>query len=100
MDLTKKTTIMFPEDLYQQLVRLAQGREVSLDELVRSACESQYGLTSTEDRQRAVSELAELSLPVGSAEEMAAESMTGEADHGNHPAHFDGSDGRGAHTDG
>lgn len=75
MELTKKTTILFPEDLYRHLVRLARRRGVSMGELVRSACVRQYGLASAEDRQRAVAELAELALPVGTAEEMAAESL-------------------------
>jgi hypothetical protein len=75
MELTRRTTILLPEDLYRHLVRLAERRGVSMGELVRSACVRQYGLGSTEDRRRAVAELAELALPVGSPEEMAAESV-------------------------
>jgi hypothetical protein len=75
MELTKKTTILFPEDLYRRLVQLAHRRGVSMGELVRSACVRQYGLVSAEDRRQAVAELAELALPVGTAEEMAIESV-------------------------
>lgn len=75
MELSRKTTILLPEDLYRHLVQLAERRGVSMGELVRSACARQYGLGSTEDRLRAVAEMAKLALPVGTAEEMAAESV-------------------------
>ncbi len=42
---------------------------------MRSACEKQYGLASVEERLAAVEALAALDLPVGSAEEMARESV-------------------------
>ena len=45
MKLTKKTTILFPPDLHEQLSRLAEQQVTSLLGLVRKACEIQYGLT-------------------------------------------------------
>ena len=65
MELTKKTTILFPPDLYEQLSRLAEQQGTSLGDLVRKACEVQYGLASAETRLEAVRRLAAMSLPVG-----------------------------------
>lgn len=75
MELSKKTTILFPPDLHERLTALAARRGVSLGWLVRSACERQYGLASPAERLAAVEELASLELPVGSPEEMARESV-------------------------
>ena len=75
MELSKKTTILFPPELHDRLTRLAAQRRTSLGSLVREACERQYGRSAPEDRLRAVRALAQLSLPVGSPEEMARESL-------------------------
>lgn len=69
MELSKKTTILFPRDLHDRLVRLAEARGVSLGALVREACEEYYGLSSHGDR------LAALELPVGTPEEMEREAI-------------------------
>src|SRR3989338_3638850 len=45
--LTKKTTILFTPDQHRRLMRVAEQRHTSLGELVRSACEQQYGVVST-----------------------------------------------------
>jgi hypothetical protein len=74
MELSKKTTILFPPDLHERLSRLAAQKGVSLGELVRSACETQYGIVSKEDRLAAVRRLATLELPVGNTLEMKLES--------------------------
>jgi predicted DNA-binding protein len=75
MELSKKTTILFPPDLHARLARLAKQRGTSLGHLVRTACEQQYGLASREERLAAVEDLASLDLPVGTPEEMARESV-------------------------
>jgi hypothetical protein len=74
MELSKKTTILFPPDLYNHLVSLAKQRRVSLGHLVRAACEVEYGRVSGEETLVAVRKLAALSLPVGSPTEMKQES--------------------------
>jgi hypothetical protein len=75
MDLSKKTTILFPPELHDHLASRARQQNVSLGHLVRSACEAQYGFRSTEDRLRAVRELCAMSAPVGNVSEMKRESV-------------------------
>ncbi len=75
MELSKKTTILFPPELHERLARLAVARGTSLGDLVRTACERQYGLVSREDRLAAARQIASLHLPVASPEEMARESV-------------------------
>lgn len=75
MELIKKTTILLTPELHERLARLARQRGVSMGELIRTACERHYGLVSGEDRSAAVAELASMRLPVGSPEEMKAESV-------------------------
>ena len=75
MELSKKTTILFPPELHDRLSKLAAQRGVSLGKLVRSACEHQYGLATPEERLAAVKTLASLDLPVGTPQEMAQESV-------------------------
>ena len=75
MELTKKTTILFPPDLYQRLASLADQRHSSVGALVREACRAQYSLTSRADRLALVDRLGALSLPVGTVEEMERESV-------------------------
>lgn len=64
MGLSKKTTILFPPELHARLARLARQRATSLGELVRAACEKQYGLYSEEERLGALRTLSRLALPV------------------------------------
>ena len=75
MELSKKTTILLSPELYEYLTRTAKARGKSLGQLVREACETQYGHVSTEDRLRAVADLRHLSLPVGSPLHMKQESV-------------------------
>jgi predicted DNA-binding ribbon-helix-helix protein len=75
MDLTHKTTILLSESLYRQLTQLARERGQSLGELVRRACERQYGMSDRRERLAAVEALAALRLPVGPVERMVAESV-------------------------
>ncbi len=75
MKLTRKTTILFPPDLHERLSRLAEHQGTSLGDLVRRACEIQYGPVSAETRLEAVRQLAALSLPVGGPGTMKRESV-------------------------
>jgi hypothetical protein len=75
MDLTKKTTILFPPDLFDQLSQLADKKRSSVGELVRDACRSQYRLQSKADRLAIVAEMASMSLPVSTPELMKRESI-------------------------
>jgi hypothetical protein len=80
MELSKKTTILFPPELHERLSRLAEHQGTSLGDLVRRACELQYGLVSVDARLSAVRELASLSLPVGDPADMERESVSGPED--------------------
>lgn len=75
MELSKKTTILFSPDLHERLARLAEQRNTSIGDLVRTAVERQYGLVSREERLEAVNALGALRLPVGSPDEMERESV-------------------------
>lgn len=75
MELSKKTTILFSPDLHERLARLAEQRNTSIGELVRTAVARQYGLVSRQERLDAVNALGALQLPVGSPDEMERESV-------------------------
>jgi predicted DNA-binding protein len=75
MGLSHKTTILLSGALHRRLTQLADERGKSLGELIRQACERQYGLADRDDRLAAVKALAALRLPVGPVEEMIAESV-------------------------
>lgn len=75
MELSKKTTILFPPKLYNHLSRIARERGESVGQLVRDACERLYGEPSADERMQAVRMLASLSLPVGTVEQMSEESV-------------------------
>jgi len=74
MELSKKTTILFSPSLHERLARLARQRGTSLGDLVRAACEKQYGLFSEEERLDALRDLSSLSLPVADPATMKEES--------------------------
>jgi predicted DNA-binding protein len=80
MELSKKTTILFPPELHDRLIRLAARRGTSLGGLVREACEAHYGLVPREERVSAVEELAALSLPVAEPAVLERQSMPGPED--------------------
>jgi predicted DNA-binding ribbon-helix-helix protein len=75
MELSRKTTILLSDQLYERLTGLARRRGVSLGHLVREACERQYGFGASQERLSAVRELASLELPVGDVAEMKGESV-------------------------
>ena len=70
MELSIKTTILFSKRLYKSLKSLSAAKKRSLGDLVRTACEKQYGLASSAEAETAVEELARLALPVGPVAEM------------------------------
>ena len=76
MELRKKTTIVFSSQQHAWLTQLAQQRGVSFGQLVREACEAQYGTSSPESRLRAVKALGALSLPVADVATMKRESVS------------------------
>lgn len=73
--LTKKTTILLQPELHRRLTRLADQRGTSLGELVRSACEKQYGIGGSEERIQAVRAIGALDLPVSEPGQMKRESQ-------------------------
>ena len=75
MELSKKTTILFPPALHEHLTRVAKERGTSLGELVREACEAVYGGVSAPERRAAVRRMRSLSLPVADVETMKRESV-------------------------
>ena len=75
MRVAKKTTILFPPDLYDQLTHQARQLGVSLEELVRQACEAYYGYASIDERLEAVRRLEAMSLPVSEPDQMERESV-------------------------
>ncbi len=74
MELNKKTTILFSQKQFQLLKRIAAVRRTSIGELIRKACEHEYGLVHTSE---AVDALAGLSLPAYDIEQMKAEIVAG-----------------------
>jgi predicted DNA-binding protein len=82
MELSKKTTILLTPELHEKLRKIAKNQGVSMGWLVRKACEAQYDYFSDEARGEAVAQLATLSLPVGSTEEMKAQSVPDPGDLG------------------
>ncbi len=70
MGQSKKTTPLFPPGLHDRLSRLAAQKGTSLGDLVRTACERQYRLTSREEELPAVRNLAALKLPAASPRKM------------------------------
>ena len=75
MELSQKTTILLSPALHERLVALARRRGVSMGHLIRQAVEAQYDLVDAEERMDAVRALSALSLPVGTPDEMKAESI-------------------------
>lgn len=77
MELSKKTTILLSPRLYKMLKGESNSRGLSIGELIRSACEKQYGLSSESEALEAAERLSALNLPVGTPAAMKQESVPG-----------------------
>jgi hypothetical protein len=77
MALTKKTIVLFPPELHRRLTLVAAERRTSLADLVRRACEREYGSGSAtrEEKLAALSRMTSLNLPVSDIEQMKRESV-------------------------
>jgi len=75
MEPSKKTTILFPRDLHRHLGQLAEQLDMSLGELVRRACEREYGRHELGSKRAAGQVLHSLELPVSTPEQMKRESV-------------------------
>ncbi len=75
--INKKTTILFSPSLHALLEKLAEERQTSIGELVRSACERQYRNPgpSTDEKLAALRRLTTLNLPVSDVAKMKRESV-------------------------
>jgi len=73
MELDKKTTILFSGRLHRGLARLARSRNTSIGNLVREACEAQYGIGRGDRGESALQKLAALRLPVDDVDRMKQE---------------------------
>ena len=75
MELSKKTTILLSPRLYSMLKGISKTKNLSIGELIRSACEKQYGLSAQSEALKAVDALSEMRLPVATPGEMKRESV-------------------------
>lgn len=75
MALSKKTMVLFPPELHERLTQVAAERQTSLGELVRRACEKEYGEVSREQKRAALKRITCLRLPVGDPRRMKRESV-------------------------
>ncbi len=75
MELSKKTTILFPPCLHEHLMGVAVRQRTSLGELVRRACEERYRSAASKRQPQAAEAIAAMGLPVSSPRRMKAESV-------------------------
>ncbi|HKZ51283.1 MAG TPA: ribbon-helix-helix protein, CopG family [Dehalococcoidia bacterium] len=73
--LRKRVQLLLSQAQYEELRRIAKGRRRSLGALIREAIDREYLHSHREAAIVAVEELASLSLPVASWEEMEKESV-------------------------
>lgn len=73
--LTKKTTILFSPDIYNQLEEMAKTLKTSVAELIRRAIVKQYLFPSKEQRLKSVEHLSNIGGSVSDWETMEKEIM-------------------------
>jgi|WetSurMetagenome_2_1015567.scaffolds.fasta_scaffold1269095_1 hypothetical protein len=69
----RRTQILFPEDEYRHLQKVAQERQCSVGHLVREAVTQQYLDHPRQQRAAAARRLVQMGLPVGDWPEMERE---------------------------
>jgi hypothetical protein len=72
-----KAEVTLDRAKFERLEALALARKASVDELIREAVESHFGLVTQAERRADLDALGRLDLPVGSWEEMEAEIIRG-----------------------
>ncbi len=75
--MSKKTTILFPPELYQQLKETAKMLNMSVAKLIRQAVIDRYLLSDKNRRAKAIDELSQIGAPVSNWETMEQDSITG-----------------------
>ena len=73
----KKTTLLFEEEVYENLKEKAKREKVSIGGLVREAVATYYGIKNKEDKLKALGRLKSLNLPVADYESMEKEIIKG-----------------------
>jgi hypothetical protein len=63
--LEKKTTILFPPELYRLLEEVGKAKRLSVGELIRRAVRQQYQIKEAPDRLPAVDRLSQIGTRVG-----------------------------------
>lgn len=80
MGLSKKTTILLSPRLHSLLKGISAAKETSIGELIRSACEKQYGLYPESEALAAAERLSDLALPVDTPGAMKREASVAPAE--------------------
>ena len=75
MELSKKTTLLMTPDLHELLAVESQKTGRSMGDLIRSACERQYGGRSKVEKLARLDALFQLNLPVANVATMKQESI-------------------------
>lgn len=75
--LTKKTTILFPPELYKQLAEIAAVMHTSVAQLVRQSVIERYLLSDKKQRLKAVKDLSDIHSSVSDWQTMEKEIIEG-----------------------
>ncbi len=75
--LSKRVQVLFPEENYAQLSRLARGKGASVGALIRQAVEEKYLQGQNQRYTEILERLAGMNLPVDEWPKMAAEITQG-----------------------
>lgn len=73
MALKRRVEVLFDAEQYAKLERVAQAQGQSVGALVRKAVEREYLRPVAEERRRAVEELLQMEIPLGTWEEVKAD---------------------------